>query len=99
VRLVVVGLGDGPVDLEALVGVHPLAVTTSAHGPALGAAVALGRSVCGWVLVTHVDSAELLADARNAGATAVSGPQLGSPLRSLDATMAHLAEEEDVVRR
>ena len=99
VRIVVAGLGTGPIDLEALVSVHPYAVTTSAHGRALGAAVAVGRAVCGRVVITDVDSPELLADARNAGANAVQGAQLSPLLRSLDATLAHLAEEEDALRR
>jgi hypothetical protein len=97
-KLVVGGLGEGPVDLESLVDVHPSAVAVSASSRALGPAVALGLAVCGHALVTDVESAELLADAHNAGATAVSGHQLAPPLRSLDAVLAHLGQEEDARR-
>jgi len=94
VRIVVSGLGTSAIDLDALVDVHPAAVKVSVQHRALGPAVALGLAVCGKVIVTDVDSAVLLADARNAGATAVQGAQLAAALTGLDPLLAHLAEEE-----
>ncbi|MCU1485944.1 MAG: hypothetical protein JWN67_2690 [Actinomycetia bacterium] len=94
VRVVVAGLGTSAIDLDALVDVHPAAVKVSVQRRALGPAVALGLAVCGKVIVTDVDSPELLADARNVGATAVQGAQLSAPLTGIDAVLAHLAEEE-----
>ena len=94
VRVVVSGLGTSAIDLDALVDVHPAALKVSVQRRALGPAVALGLAVCGKVIVTEVDSAELLADARNVGATAVQGAQLSAPITGLEAVLAHLAEEE-----